>query len=268
MKENTSTSIERLSIEDERRLIEDAKARNPEALDALWQAYQPTIGRVLRQFRQSDTEIEDLRQEAYVAFLGLIDEHDPSVTDRLAGRVYTYLDVRLTAAVGRQTSHWSIPPRTLRRYFGILRRADHDVTAGAALAPNFAMTSETFLNIAAVINGTGSLSGYAEDDEQERVVTNVQRAEIVGAEPKDAFLDADDALLAQTARKALDPEQRNIIDLAFGFIPVEYDGAIIDPPVSDAIVGEVIGMTRPTVQRKRTAALKTMREALGLAEKE
>lgn len=227
------------------------------ALATLWDAYQPAARAAVAMFRGQIDE-EDAMQAAYVAFLEAIEASEGD--KRLAFTIQQYLRGGLSEAVTQEWD-WAIPSRTLKRFFSILRRADGDVAEGARIAPTYAMTSETFTHIATLWLSTDSLRGSEREDTSEPNYSGV----LVGAESRDEFALADDVMLARFARDSLaDPLERQIVDLTYGFVPVEYEGALIPAPVRDDVIGALIGKSGRTVRRRRTDALRTMRAAIGL----
>lgn len=260
-----ATAPSALSTEDEARLIRTAQDRtNPQerecALAALWDAYQPVLNARAAKYRDH-LEDADLQQEMWATFLEVIDTHDAEASPRLAGRISQMLCNALDAAASAASTTWAIPTRTLQRFHGILRRGEGDIEAGAKLAPQYQMPAETFLWIAHLLRATESLHPAAHNDEGEREHTH---GTLVGTEDRDVYADADDHILAQAALAALSDHQREIVEMAYGFRPVEIDGVTIDPVVPDRLIGVALGKSRLHVLRQRNAALATMRDALGL----
>lgn len=258
---------EGLSPEAEAHLIRQAQdhsqaEQRANALATLYLAYRPVILATRKRYREH-LDRDDLDQELYAAFLEVVETHDVEASPRLAGRISQMLTNALDRAVSTATNAWSIPPRTLQRFYGILRRADGDLERAAELAPEYLMPTETFLWIAHLLRKTGSLTPAPSDDGDERENNNVAGI-IVGSEPRDAYEDADDHLLAQAALRSLPAHQREIVEYAYGFTPVVIDGVTVDPVVPDRVIGHLIGKSRLYVLRQRNAALATMREALGL----
>lgn len=260
------SSISTLSESAESALIATAQERGhterDTALVTLWAYYQPAVRNVLKRYRDS-LPAEDAEQEAYAAFLETVMGHDLSKSPRLAGRITEALTHALDRAAVEASSAWAIPYRTLQRFHGILRRAEGDVEEGARLAPSYQMPTETFLRIANLLRQTGTLD-LAPTEEERFNTPAAEVGSLVGAADRDPFVDADDRMLADIARAAVTDTQRAITDRAYGFVPVEVDGALVEPVVSDALIAADLGMSRATVQRQRVAALNTMRQALGL----
>lgn len=205
--------------------------------------------RVADEFGSPSSSLDDLQSAALVAFLELIESHDPAQNPRLAGRVAVHLADSLAAQFSKE-AHFAIPKRTLTRFHGILKAADGDVSAALDMAGEYGMARETFLSVlAAVQSGSiDGLTGPSDDATREPVATPIYAAAPV--------VDVEDRILVDMAFRAVSDEEARIVELAYGF--TEYD------PVPDAEIGHRLGLTRPTVQRRRASALGTMRKAIGV----
>lgn len=251
----TYTDTVALAVEEEADLISRAQQGDTDAQMTLVTAYGPALRSAVARFRKgmvegaTDLDVEDLQSAALVALLDLIQTHDPEVSPRLAGRVAQHL----AAALGEEfssASAFAVPSRTLKRFFGILKEADGDLAAAEALAPERQMRASTFREIAALVRSE-SVEGISSDDEGAPVD--------FFAEPVFAptpVVDVEDKILVEAAFAAVDDEQERICRLSYGF--TEYE------PVPDAEIAHRMGLTRPTVQRKRGKALGAMRKALGV----
>lgn len=82
-------------------------------------------------------------------------------------------------------------------------------------------------------------------------------ASAFGMAESDPIRDVEDAVLAQAALRAVDPLEKAVCVLAYGFDDRD--------PISDAEIAEELTMSRATTQRTRTRALDKMRSALGVA---
>lgn len=193
-------------------------------------------------------EVSDAQGAAVVAFLELIASHDPEVSPRLAGRVRQVLAEAL-GGLYAEVMPWRVPSRTLKRFYGILKAADGDAEAAEAAAPDYGMSRETFRDVLVAVRGTGSLDSLLDEDWSDGLATSP----VYSTTP---VTDVEDAILVEVAFSAVDDEQERICRLSYGF--TEYE------PVADAEVAHRMGLTRPTVQRKRAKALTEMRKALGV----
>lgn len=252
-----------LTEAEEASLIESAQAGSSGAQETLLLAYGRAIRAAVRNFSpsasQQRAELDDLRSAAVVAFLEIVASHDPAKNPRLAGRVAPMLADAL-AREYQQAHTFTVPERSLKRFLGILKEAGESglgesdastVQQARKLAPERLMSVETFDAIFAAL-GTESLD--AGDGGDEGPSAHDHASPVFSPSP---VVDVEDKILVDAAFRALDDEAERIVSLSYGF--TEYD------PVPDAEIGHRMGLTRPTVQRKRGKALVQMRKALGVA---
>lgn len=250
---------------DEAGLIAAAQLGDETAALRLIEAYGPALRASVSRFGKghgASSGIEDLRQAALAAFMEVIYEHDPRLNPRLAGRV----SVRLTSALADEVSANSafrVPERTLSRFYGIVRAAEGDLNAALDLAEEYGMSRGVFQDVLAAVNAvsmderndyTDSRGGAAIGDPYSPVSgDSINASPLFSSTP---IADVEDVILVDMAFGAVDNEEARICELAYGF--TEYD------PVPDAEIAHRLGLTRPTVQRKRGKALDKMRKAIGV----
>lgn len=232
----------RLDLDVELAAIADAKAGGNDGLLALVLAYAPVLRARTGRYR----EILDTDEARSAAVCGLLEAaHAVTPGSRLAGVVADYIGRALADAAGEHGAV-TIPSRTATRFFGILRRAEGDVEAAAALAPAYNMSRETFFDCLRALR-TEALDEPAAPDAAPRDAGAVSLWEPAA--------DAEDRVLVEMAFAAVDELETAVCRLAYGF--ADYD------PQPDAEIGDRLGMGRATVQRRRTGALVKMRDALG-----
>lgn len=137
-----------------------------------------------------------------------------------------------------------VPSRTLDRFFGVLRRAGGDAELAAAIAPEFAMTRETFYAVAAAVR-CGSL-------DVESVAASAERV----AAPADGLSALETRELVHAAFRVVDDLESDVIRAAYGFSDFRAK--------PDAEIAGDFGMSRTVVQRVRARGLGKMREALAV----
>lgn len=248
-----------LALEEERELLAAAQLGDEAAKLRLIVAYAPAlrngVAALTRTYSAHAThaqpaDLEDIRMQAIVGVLRAIDAFDPTQHQRLAAiiRDYVRLEVEETEA-----SLFTVPPRTLRRFFGILREAEGDVAAAAKLAPEREMRPETF---AAVLDALRNVDSY---DALTSATYDTESGRDMVASPvwDGSHADVEDRVLVEAALDAVGGLEKDVTRLAYGFSDYE--------PVPDAEIAERLGMSRPKIQRTRTAALGKMRLALGVA---
>jgi len=255
-----------LELSEERALIAEAKLGSEDAKLRLARAYSPvmksTIGTLSIESGALDTD--DLRMAALVGLLSAIEAFDPEKHQRLAAIAPQHVRDEVHEAVGTSNG-FAVPERTLTRFFSIMRKAEGDVIAAAALAPEYSMTAATFLDVLAAVRGTDSLTGGAHGEEggdplaDASVINTTEAQALNGVTVVSTERIVEDEMLAEQALAALEGHavEQDVVGLAYGF--TDYN------PYSDAAIAGALGMTKPTVQRRRTGALDLMRDALGVA---
>ncbi|GAB1641795.1 hypothetical protein [Krasilnikovia sp. MM14-A1259] len=225
--------------------IKAAQTDDEEATIRLFVAYVPALRSALAHYVPA-MPLDDARQAATLGFLMAIREHETARSERLAGLVRMRVHDALSEAISAAGGGFTVPARTLRRFFGILRAADGDAAEAARLAPAHQMTTETFYDVLAAVKADESL-----DLEMELRGADAALQEIVT--PRE-ITDVEDRILVEAAFRAVDDQERMICRLAYGF--ADYN------PVPDAEIGHRIGYSRLKVQRTRSRALGKMRQML------
>jgi hypothetical protein len=270
-----STTSEPLAPEAEAALIVQAQGGDETAQFALLRQYAPAIRRALRGF--ADTmDPEDAEQEVYVAFLELLATHDPDKNPSLAGRIVQKFRETLSETAPSGASGFTVPARTMKRYLAILKKADNDLAEARRIAPEHDMKVSTFDAVTAATR-TDTLDAVSEAEttkggsvKSRAVHETIERASAIGADDAaDPFEEVLDAELVALAFAAVCHDEATVVRQAYGFEPAIVDGHEMRPeghaPLSDALVAASTGLSRPKVQRTRTAALVKMRDALEVA---
>lgn len=229
--------------------IKAAQSGDEAAILALFSAYAPALRGAVSHYLTASLPLDDARQAAALGLLEAIHMHDASLSDRLAGMIRTRVHDALSEAVSAATGGFTVPARTLRRFFGILKRADGDIGEAAKLAPEFEMSVDTFYSVLAAVKADESLDLEIETNGGADAISVM--AEIVA--PRE-ITDAEDRVLVEVAFRAVDGLETQVCSLAYGF--ADYD------PQPDAEVGFRLGFSRLKAQRTRSRALSKMRKAL------
>lgn len=246
-------------VQEERDAIALAKRGDQDATVGLMYAYAATLRNAVSGSASSSDRsdlVEDLRQESVVGLLKAIEAFDPDVHHRLAAIVSQYVADAVSAAAAL-TSGFAVPERTLKRFFSILRKAQGNIYDAAALAPQHEMTTETFLAVLGSVRNVDSYSAAdsgREEGSDDLLSVWDSAAPLVGKARTDSEI-VEDAVLVKAAFRAVDDLEADVVALAYGF--ADYD------PQPDAETAIRLGLSRPKVQRVRTAALGKMRLALG-----
>lgn len=236
---------------EETALIVRAKTGDEEAIMRLFAAYVPALLEMVK--RHSATlPIEDARQAAFLGFLELIKDHDPHRSSRLAGKVRAKVQDALSAASTDASGGFTVPPRTLRKFYAFLRQANGDVNLGARLAAESDsrdMSEATFRAIASGLK-VNSLDVEIEANGGDQGIALIDDL----AAPRETS-HVEDALLVEVAFSAVDDLEEKVCRIRYGFD--DYD----EQP--DGVVGDRLGMGRIKTLRVRERALDKMRAAIG-----
>jgi len=240
-----------LTLEEEHLAIADAQSGDQDAKVALLYAYAPLLRSSVARYRNmtGTWSEEELRQDALLGFLEAIEAFDPERHIRLAGVAPSYVTNTL-ASSARSQAAYTVPERSLRRFFGILREADGDVIEAVKLAPQREMKPETFLSVLDAVRNVSSLDGELSEL---GVTGDIQGVPVWDGQ----HADAEDRILVEAAFRSVSTFEGDIVRLAYGF--ADYD------PLPDAEVGHRLGLSRQKAQRTRTEALGKMRVSLGVA---
>ena len=257
-----SASPEPLSPVGEADLIEQAQAGDHDAMLDLMRQYAPVLRKLINTY--SDTmDRDDAEQELMLAFIQMVQSHDPLRNPQLAGRIYQYLTEAMAEAAVSNSSGFTIPARTMKRYLNILKRADQDLASARALAPAHGMTVHTFDAITRATRTDSSATMSTEEDERGSYAASTNVTAMFTGNPAE-----ESAELAQFAMDAVTDEELAVVRHAYGFEPLVIDGATILPegyaPLADGLIAPALNLSRQKVQRLRTSALATMREALAV----
>jgi hypothetical protein len=264
---------ETLTADEEALLVELARERvgiaalsvpSAAAMDArerLIACYMPAISSAVR--RSSVRSKEDLESELVISLLEMIADHDSS-RGRLAARVNVTLQKRI-GEYSAGESALTVPATTRDRFYNILFvRSQGDMSKALAEAdahPYF--NRHTFLAVARALFGDSLDALQAESPSSEiwdyaAPEVDFERVELV------------DFLL-----KKLDPGTRLIIELFYGFVSDDLEkirlnaGYKYDEELSDAQIAALEESPvhhRVSVNKRRNAGLRIMREALTLGE--
>ena len=253
----------KLPLMKEREAIHAAKCGDEAATLKLLHAYAYALRKVSGVYRHAGGTwadgpgksglAADLRMAAVEGFLEALYAFDlDGAHSRLAATVEGYVANSMSTAVVAPVA-MNVPERTLKRFYSILRKAGGDPIKGAALAPRYSMTAETFGSVLTAVRSTQSLDGPSDDADGPSDYPNRLDVPACGRDYRD---DVEDMLLVEAAFTAVDDLEEDVCRLAFGFS--DYD------PIPDSEVGHRLGLSRPKVQRVRASALGKMRDAVGV----
>ncbi|UYL87648.1 DNA binding protein [Arthrobacter phage VResidence] len=252
------------TVEAERDAIAAAKKGDEEATVALMYAYAHTLRSGVRWYTHAlpsvakGGDLEDVRSNAVMGLMAAIQafDLDADIHDRLAAIAKQHVYETVAAHAPTAVAAFTIPQRTMSRFFSILREAEGNVYEAAALAPKYSMKRETFLAVLSAVRNVESYDAAEANDDEGR------SGDFLGTENVRPIWDnsaaEEDELLVAAAFDAVDDVEERVCRLAYGF---ETYG----DPVPDVEIAHELGMTRPTVQRRRSGALNKMRSALAVA---
>lgn len=285
-------ATETLSVDDQRALVLAAQAvpasvdTDPEtgeervtygttpaadaALERLTTAFLPALHKAARSVTVLDRD--EAFSVALEAFLVAVREYDVDSERPFAAEVPT----RLLRAVKRaeRTSDVIVIKENVAAVYGRLMR-EHDGDTLAAYAAckreESGLAAATFLAIHNVLGGLGSLD-VSVDSEDTPAAYRIEGSlgDEIAARDYDHVVD--EALVRYLFGLVTDEEEA-ILRLAYGFFDSATEtvrlaaGYRIGELLSDAQIAGALGLSRPTTNRRRLAALALMREVLE-AEKE
>lgn len=242
------------SAQEERAAILAAQGGDDDAMVRLAYAYAYALRNAVSKFTGPDTSAadrEEVRSSAFLGFVEAVHAFDPEAGDRLAGIVGATL-ARTLREEYMTPSAFTVPDRTLTRFYSILRKADGNPYEAAAQAPQYGMSRETFLAVLSAVRNVSSLDASAPGTDPDAPAQELHAAPLW-----DAVVSEEDSQLVAAAFDAVDDLEETVCRLAYGF--ADYD------PVPDAEIGDRLGFSRATAQRHRAGALVKMRNALAVA---
>lgn len=220
-------------------VIERVKAGCNEATVKLLLAHAPALRNSARRLGFDKLNASDLIEARNVAAYALVNA--ASKGKPVVEEINEEVEEFFADALGMV----KIPPRTLWRYFSILKRAEDDVELALASCGSEAhMSREVFLAVHAAI----SKESLFDPATSEEVV-------LVGAD--DASLtDVEDRIMAEIALAAMSDPSRDVCRLVHGFV----DGN----PRSLSEASVELGLGKTTVFDRHASGLAAGRKALGL----
>lgn len=249
---------------DERVLLGLAQGGDDDAVIDLIYAYGPALRGAVGQFRHLTDNgrnfhaTENLRQSAIVGFLSAIKAFDPEKHNRLAAIVSQYV-IREIGETQDATSAIAIPHASRTRFYRILREANGDVIAAAALAPKQGMRVSTFMAALQAVRSTGVALSYQSDEDPDEALARLAEASPVWDV---AQTDIEDRALCDMVFALADDE--NDLDLReVTAIRHAYGFESYGEPKTDEAVGAALHVSRATAGRARLAGLTKARARLG-----
>lgn len=249
----------------EREIIHRAKNGDESATLDLVYAYAPALRNAVKWFAKANpgstqiSDVEDVRSRAVMGLIEAIHAFDPEKHERLAAIASGYITDEVSQGASSVTG-FTVPPRTLKRFFGILRRAEGNIYEAMGMCRQYDMDPETFLSVLSAVRNVESYNDEGDHDGHDESRWVFEQAEPLWS--SDPVRDAEDKILVEAVFACrnddndLTERQSQILLHAYGF--KNYG-----EPQSDAAVGEAIGATRPTVQRDHKKALAKAADRLG-----
>lgn len=240
----------RYTAEAESALIVAAQSGDEDAHAALSETYSALIRTAVTSHARF-MDREEAEAAALVALCEAIAAWSPDRgVDRLGPLLRAKLEEELWDARAN-TRPVPVHYRALKRYYGLVVEYGGDYHAAAAAAPTVEMAETTFWAVHAAVTQTADLSDVS--------------AQI------DPWVSVDNHHMAWAALSAVDGEELDVTRHAYGF---ETGGPMSDAEIVEAISERDLSaddygrgdrtVGRRTVQRRRAAALVTMRRAVGV----
>lgn len=249
---------------EERETIARAKAGDEAATIALIYAYAPALRNTTARYRNagdvwdgwtlvSSQNVDEARSIAVGGLIEAIYAFDlDGPHERLAATVWEYITAHFSENMAAIENGLSVPSRSLKRFYGIVNRAERDLVLAEQIAPKYAMSRETFRAIRDAVRAGRIEDEAVSDESTERLHASARPI----WDDRDNFAAAEDRILVEAAFEAVDTLEEDVVRDAYGFSDYR--------PLSDGVIATRRGMTRPTVQRTRSRALGKMREALAV----
>lgn len=215
---NENTNIKPLSEAVENNLIMEAQAGNERAMERLMDTYAPLIEGTAFRYTH-DGEFDDALQEARLAFIQIVNEHDFDKGTRLSRYVKVRMGHELRDSLSASNGQFSIPTRTVQLFYQVYNAADGDVSLGAQIAPQYEMASSTFLSIAEMLH-TGSLDAMTYDSGEDGAASVLDTFDgaPLGGEVESDYDRLLDQLTAQSImQNAQSPDHLRVIRKTYGF---------------------------------------------------
>lgn len=254
------------------RKLDGGTAQVEEAQERLVLAFLPAIKRAARIAKQQDPD--DATAMALEEFWRAVmdfDLRDDSLPFHAA--ISIRMMNHITSA-SHEAGLIAVPHTTASRWWSILRAHDHDMDQAFAACRrgDTEMTSETFLAVYHALFGVDSMTpavsteGFTEeghDGEYHRAGMTMAGSPVPGPEERVV-----EEHLVSWLFTLVDDRQESILRLIYGFTdgPTDSIRLLAGYPtgldLSDAQAAHALGLSRPTVQRQKTNALRIMRAAM------
>lgn len=254
-----------LTEEAERNAIAAAKAGDSEATARLMYAYAPALRSAAGKFASAGggndavqpADREDIHAAITAGFFEAVKAFDPETQTRLAAPLKTALKPSELSGVMSGPVAFTVPHRTLSRFYSILRLAEGNPFEAVKIARDHHMSPEVFLSVLSAVRNVDSYDAADSVEEEGRVSGDLLSKADEALPLWDASTVEEDAELVRAAFAAVDALEKTVCEMTYGF--TDYD------PIPDAEIGHRLGFSRAKAQRTRASALAKMREALAVS---
>ncbi|QNJ56542.1 DNA binding protein [Arthrobacter phage Niobe] len=252
-----------LSEDAEREAIAAAKAGDSEATVRLMYAYAPALRSAAGKFSNAGgghdaiqtADREDIHAAITTAFFEAVKAFDPDTQTRLAATLNSALRPSELTGVLSGPVAFTVPHRTLSRFYSILRKADGNPFEAVKIAREHHMSPEVFLSVLSAVRDVNSMDACHVNGDANG--EHWQGESSINVRPIwDASTVEEDAELVKAAFAAVNDLEKTVCEMTYGF--TDYD------PIPDAEIGHRLGFSRAKAQRTRSSALGKMREALAV----
>jgi len=257
--------VEPPSVEEEAVLIQAAQDGDPEASVAIFYLYAPAMRgaalRALAPLGHSATlaQREEARSLAVLGIMEAIAKHDVSRGTRLASTAKFTLREAYDEIDWAGTSPFSIPSKTVRRFFALMAAADQDLDVALEICLQHKLTPETTLALYRALRAAGSYDALSQDDGEEMDDALTYASSLWDGDVDD-IVEAEEAIMVRDALAVLEDDEEDAVRLLYGFDT--DDGQ----PLTETLAGMAMGKTRTVVRKLKASAMPKMRAALGVQE--
>jgi RNA polymerase sigma factor (sigma-70 family) len=244
------------------------------AMTTLLERFSPAISAVVRAVLSSKSGLMDEDDAAAICqerFIRAVREHDLSTPGSFSASISPLMRYELLSRIRVDGTLLSVNETVVARYFRLMHKHNNDVRAAYAECLGSETSTDvnaaTFLSIHRALSIMETLDWSAGDDECDF------------SSREAAFIDAAERFDEQIANRDLvrwlfaqvSDREAQILRLRFGFSDLATENLRSaagfrndhsDMVLSDREVAQILGSTRPTVQRAQARAISTMRAAM------
>lgn len=255
---NSYVEVPKLTEEQEHEAITGALAGESEPTTLLLAAYAPALKAAIKKAPWT-ADKEELQSAVLMGFMVALNAFDPDKHRRLAATLKDSVLAEVSG-ISDSASGFTIPQRTLSRFFHILRAANGNVYDALAIVSDHSMTTETFLTIYAALRDVSSIDERLDAGDIDGAWKLIDGPLQASGEINEGDLELIKMIFEERDDEHdLNRRELEVVTTTYGFN--DYSSQT----KTDDEVAEIRGLTRSTTKRVRTSALNKCRGRLGIA---